>query len=56
MDFDRLPFDQWWTVLTTRSYAGEDGVFIHPVAESAALANGRPLRWPDSAARATSSV
>ena len=28
----RLPFDEWWTVLTTRSFAGEDGVFIHPVA------------------------
>src|SRR5260370_31079201 len=31
----RLPFDERWTVLTTRSFAGEDGVFIHPVAESA---------------------
>src|ERR1700683_4520116 len=30
----RLPFDEWWTVLTSRSHAGEEGVFIHPVAES----------------------
>src|SRR5260370_34365694 len=34
----RLPFDEWWTVLTRRSFAGEDGVFIHPAAESAVIA------------------
>jgi threonine dehydratase len=39
----RLPFDEWWTVLTTRSYAGEEGVFIHPVAESAVLAGNATI-------------
>ena len=39
----RLPFDQWWTVLTTRSYAGEEGVFIHPVAESAVIAGNATI-------------
>jgi threonine dehydratase len=39
----RLPFDEWWTVLTTRSHAGEKGVFIHPVAESAVLAGNATI-------------
>jgi threonine dehydratase len=39
----RLPFEQWWTVLTTRSYAGDDGVFIHPVAESAVIAGNATI-------------
>jgi threonine dehydratase len=39
----RLPFEQWWTVLTTRSYAGEDGAFIHPVAESAVIAGNATI-------------
>jgi threonine dehydratase len=39
----RLPFEQWWTALTTRSYAGEDGVFIHPVAESAVIAGNATI-------------
>ncbi len=39
----RLPFDEWWTVLTTRSIAGEDGVFIHPVAESAVIAGNATI-------------
>jgi threonine dehydratase len=39
----RLPFEQWWTVLTTRRYAGEDGVFIHPVAESAVIAGNATI-------------
>jgi threonine dehydratase len=39
----RLPFDEWWTVLTTRSFAGEDGVFIHPVAESAVIAGNATI-------------
>jgi threonine dehydratase len=34
----RLPFDEWWKVLTSRSFAGEDGVFVHPVAESSVVA------------------
>jgi threonine dehydratase len=33
----RVPFDDWWTVLTTRSFPGVGGVFVHPVAESAVV-------------------
>jgi threonine dehydratase len=39
----RLPFDDWWKVLTTRSFAGQDGVFIHPVAESAVVAGNATI-------------
>jgi threonine dehydratase len=39
----RLPFDEWWKVLTSRSCAGEDGVFIHPVAESAVIAGNATI-------------
>jgi threonine dehydratase len=39
----RLPFDEWWTVLTTRSYAGEEGLFVHPVAESAVIAGNATI-------------
>ncbi|MGA2190799.1 MAG: pyridoxal-phosphate dependent enzyme, partial [Steroidobacteraceae bacterium] len=39
----RLPFDDWWTVLTNRSFAGEAGAFIHPVAESAVIAGNATI-------------
>jgi threonine dehydratase len=39
----RLPFEQWWTVLTTRRCAGVDGVFIHPVAENSVLAGNATI-------------
>lgn len=39
----RLPFEEWWTALTTRSFAGEEGVFIHPVAESAVIAGNATI-------------
>jgi threonine dehydratase len=39
----RLPFEEWWTVLTARGYAGEEGVFIHPVAESAVIAGNATI-------------
>jgi threonine dehydratase len=39
----RLSFDGWWSVLTTHSCAGEDGVFIHPVAESAVIAGNATI-------------
>ena len=39
----RLPFDEWWTVLTTRRFAGEQGVFIHPVAESPVIAGNATI-------------
>jgi threonine dehydratase len=34
----RVPFDSWWRALTSRSFAGEAGLFIHPVAEPGVLA------------------
>jgi threonine dehydratase len=39
----RLSFDEWWTALTTRSFAGECGIFIHPVAESAVIAGNATI-------------
>ncbi len=39
----RVPFEDWWTVLTSRGFAGEDGVFVHPVAESAVLAGNATI-------------
>src|ERR1700678_1371951 len=39
----RLPFDEWWAVPTNRSFAGEEGLFIHPVAESAVLAGNATI-------------
>jgi threonine dehydratase len=39
----RLPFDEWWTVLTSRRCAGEEGVFIHPVAEAPVLAGNATI-------------
>ena len=39
----RLPFDDWWGVMTTRHCAGETGVFLHPVAESAVIAGNATI-------------
>jgi len=39
----QVPFDEWWTVLTTRRFADADGVFIHPVAESAVVAGNATI-------------
>jgi threonine dehydratase len=39
----RLPFDEWWTVLTTRRCAGEGGLFVHPVAESGVVAGNATI-------------
>jgi threonine dehydratase len=39
----RLPFDEWWTVLISRRCAGEEGVFIHPVAEAPVLAGNATI-------------
>jgi threonine dehydratase len=39
----RRSFDEWWTVLTSRACSGEDGVFIHPVAESGVLAGNATI-------------
>ncbi len=39
----RIPFDAWWRVLTTRRFEGVDGVFFHPVAESAVVAGNATI-------------
>jgi threonine dehydratase len=39
----RLPFDEWWSVLTSRHCPGEQGTFIHPVAETAVLAGNATI-------------
>ena len=39
----RVPFDDWWAVLTHRSFAGVDSVFVHPVAESAVVAGNATI-------------
>ena len=39
----RLPFDNWWSVLTNRRYPGEEGVFVHPVAESGVMAGNATI-------------
>jgi threonine dehydratase len=39
----RVPFDDWWRALTSRSFAGESGLFVHPVAEPAVLAGNATI-------------
>jgi len=39
----RIPFEDWWQVLTTRRFEGADGVFFHPVADSAVVAGNATI-------------
>ena len=39
----RVPFDDWWQVLTTRRFDGVAGVFFHPVADSAVVAGNATI-------------
>jgi threonine dehydratase len=39
----RIPFEDWWEVLTTRRFAGAEGVFFHPVADSAVVAGNATI-------------
>jgi threonine dehydratase len=39
----RCSFDEWWTVLTSRACHGEEGVFVHPVAEPGVLAGNATI-------------
>jgi threonine dehydratase len=39
----RRSFDEWWSVLTSRACPGEDGVFVHPVAEPGVLAGNATI-------------
>jgi threonine dehydratase len=39
----RVPYDAWWQALTSRSFAGEAGLFVHPVAEPGVLAGNATI-------------
>ena len=39
----RRSFDEWWIVLTSRACPGEDGIFVHPVAEPGVLAGNATI-------------
>ncbi|HEX3918151.1 MAG TPA: pyridoxal-phosphate dependent enzyme [Caulobacteraceae bacterium] len=39
----RVPFDDWWQVLTTRQFDGAKGVFLHPVAENEVVAGNATI-------------
>jgi len=39
----RVPFAEWWTVLTTRHLEGQHGLFVHPVAESAVISGNATI-------------
>jgi threonine dehydratase len=39
----RIPFDEWWAALTRRSFPGVEGIFVHPVAESAVVAGNATI-------------
>ncbi len=34
----KVPFERWWQILIDHEYPGQDGLFIHPVADSAVMA------------------
>jgi threonine dehydratase len=39
----RIPFADWWGVLTARRFEGAEGVFFHPVAEQAVVAGNATI-------------
>ena len=39
----RVPFAEWWRTLTTRSFPGVSGAFVHPVAENAVVAGNATI-------------
>ncbi len=34
----KVPFEAWWEVIVTHTYPGEQGLFIHPVSDTAVMA------------------
>jgi threonine dehydratase len=36
--FVKIPFEEWFAILSTRTYPGMDGVFIHPVSDPNVMA------------------
>src|SRR5580698_7570014 len=39
----RIPFEDWWQMLTTRRFDGATGVFFHPVAETEVVAGNATI-------------
>ena len=39
----RIPFEDWWQVLMNRRFDGAEGVFFHPVADSAVVAGNATI-------------
>ena len=39
----RIPFEDWWQVLTTRRFDGDGGVFFHPVAMNEVVAGNATI-------------
>jgi threonine dehydratase len=39
----RVPFEEWWQVLTTRRFDGAEGLFLHPVAENEVMAGNATI-------------
>ena len=34
----KVPFDDWWQVIVTHQYPGQDGLFVHPVSDPSVMA------------------
>jgi threonine dehydratase len=34
----KVPFERWWQILIDHEYPGQDGLFVHPVADSGVMA------------------
>jgi threonine dehydratase len=34
----KVPFDEWWQVIVTHRYPGQEGLFVHPVSDPAVMA------------------
>lgn len=39
----KVPFDQWWQVVTTHEFDGLDGFFVHPVSDPAVIAGNATI-------------
>lgn len=34
----KVPFDEWWTVMVSHQYTGQNGLFVHPVSDAGVMA------------------
>jgi threonine dehydratase len=39
----KVPFDEWWQVVTTHEFDGIDGFFVHPVSDPAVIAGNATI-------------